>query len=322
MVVAGHIDFSEIGSSFISYLYTFNVSIFFFVSGLLWKDQPFKKFPVFMKTKFKSILVPYAVFFVISLIYGRVIVKYVFHEYVIPFNSVDTIKALIFGSQWLNSVPTFNFALWFLPIFFISNCCFFFLQLIKSKKLFTLLFVCLIIISVPLQTFIPGRPIFSINVLPVSLVIMAAGYVWSRWLKSPKVPLAAIVIMLIFSLWVTAVYPGNISGIKTYWFFPSAIASILIYLRVAKDFRGSSLLRFLGAESLLIYGLHGLVANFYRFTPINSFFSTYWSGLMLWLLNLLFVIGITATMAYLYRRFSQAIRNSNKTITTNESVLF
>lgn len=310
MVVAGHIDFSEIGSSFISYLYTFNVSIFFFVSGLLWKDLPFRKFPVFLKTKIKSILIPYAVFFVVSLIYGRVIVKYVFHEYVIPFNSVDTIKALIFGSEWLNSVPTFNFALWFLPIFFISNCCFFLLQLIKSKKVFIFLFLCLIIVSIPVQTFIPGRPIFSINVLPVSLVMMAAGYVWSSWLKSPKIPLVAIVVMLIFSLWVTAVFPGNIAGINTYWFFPSAIVSILIYLRVAQDLNGSSLLRLFGAESLLIYGLHGLVANIYRFTPLNSFFSTYWSGLMLWLLNLLFVIGISATLAYAYRRFIHARRQT------------
>lgn len=319
MVVAGHIDFTEIGSSFLSYLYTFNVAIFFFVSGFLWKNQHLNQFPKFLLSKFKSVLIPYFIFFCISLLYGHLVIKHFFHEYVIPFNLFDTARALLFGSEWLNSVPTFNFALWFLPIFFIANCCFYFLQLVRSRILFVLILICLICISIPVQQLIPGRPLLSINVLPVALTLMGAGYVWSKWLNNPPLKLYVVVLMLVFSLWVTALYPGNIAGINTLWYFPSAVVSILIYFRVAQDFRGSYLLRFLGAESLLIFGLHSLVANFYRFTPLNSFFSTYWSGLMLWLTNLLFVVGVTAAIVFFVKLlFRKAVKALNLANTQNK----
>lgn len=312
MVVSGHIDFAGIGSSFVSYLYTFNVAIFFFVSGLLWKSQSIKYFPTFLRSKTKTILVPYLVFFCISIFYGFVVVKRVFNEFVIPFNIGDVSKALLYGSEWLNSVPTFNFALWFLPIFFISNCCFFLLQQIKSRLLFGIVLLSLVIVSIPVQALIPGRPVLSINVLPVSLVLMGAGYVWSKWLGNPRISLGILSIMLIFSLWVTASYPGNISGINSYWFFPSAIVSILIYFRIAQDFKSSLLLRFLGIESLYIYGLHGLVANMYRFTPVQQFFANYWSGLMLWLVNLLFVIAVSSALVILARGTIAAARSLRK----------
>ena len=110
VVAMGHIDYTGIGGSFIVYLYTFNVALFFVIAGYTWRAKPGVPMWAIIAQKFRQIYVPIVVLFAISLFYGHVIVRYVFGQYVIPFEWRPTLKALLFSSEWLNTVPTFNFA--------------------------------------------------------------------------------------------------------------------------------------------------------------------------------------------------------------------
>lgn len=311
-IAMGHIDYAGVGGPFISYLYTFNVALFFTVAGFTWREKPGQTLWSALVTKFRQIYVPYIVLFVISILYGHIVNRYVFRQYVIPFEWKATLKAFLFSSEWLNSVPTFNFALWFLPLFFISSVIFHFLQKVRNRYIWTSIVVLILAASVPIQQLIPGRPIVNINVVPVAVVFMACGYQLKKRVSVERLNPLVLVLLAVFSLLAAYYFPGNVSGIGSYWFYPGALCSFILYLRVAQEVKSSSLLSYIGRNSLLIFGIHALIANTYPFTNILNYLSHSWSGLILYLVNLAYVVGGSVVVVMIYRKSKAVIAEAGK----------
>lgn len=303
VVAMGHIDATGIGGSFVSYLYTFNVALFFIIAGYMWRDKPGVSLWSVVKLKFRQIYVPYLVLFGVSLLFGHIVMRYLFRQYVIPFEFIPTVRALAFSSEWLNSVPTFNFALWFLPIFFIATLAFQLLQKVRNVPAYLLIVLALLALSIPFQQLLPGRPILNINVLPVAVAFMACGFLLRKYVDVRRIQFPLLVLMFVFTLLASYVYPGNVSGIGTYWYFPSALASFVLYLRLAQQFESSWLLGYIGRNSLIIFGIHGLAAASYPFSRIPTLFAK-WDGLMMYLINLSYVVlgSVVAVMLYRWAR--------------------
>lgn len=302
IIIMGHMDASALGAGFISSLYTFNVALFFIVAGYTWRPKAGQSFWAGATSKFRTIYVPYVVLFAVALFYGHIVVRYVYQDYVIPFEWGATLKALLYGSEWLNSVPTFNFALWFLPIFFIASVVFPLLQKISNRWVYGGVVLALALAALPFQELLPGRPIVNINVLPVALVLMACGYLLKRYLDIANVSVLALFALLGFTVWAMFNHAGNISAIGSYWFFPLAVTSFVLCLRVAHEFRTSTFLIFIGTNSLLMFGLHGLVGNTYAHTHIQDYLSRGWSGLALYLANLAYNLLATFAVVLVYRQ--------------------
>lgn len=299
LVVIGHMDTSQIGGGIISYIYSFHMPLFFWISGYLMYSSKSIKFKEFFIKKFRTIIIPYIIFFVVSIFYGHIIVRYIFKQYVIVFNLKDTLKALFLSSDWLNSVPTFNFPLWFLMIFFITVIVFYFLDRIQKISIFIIVLFLLSIITIPIQKYIEGRPAFSINVLPASLTFMGIGYLFRKYEDKIKINPISLFLMFTFTLWSSYMYPENIQGIKHYIYFVSATASILIYYYIAKDISGSKLLQYIGQNSLIILGTHMLFSYSYQFTFIKKFFSQYWDGVIIFIINLIYILVLCLIISYL-----------------------
>lgn len=301
VVIMGHLDASGIGGSFVVYLYSFNVALFFVVAGYMWRDKPGVGFLQITARKFRQIYVPYIVLFVISLLYGHLVVRYLYGEYVIPFGFRATAKAFLFASDWLNSVPTFNFALWFLPIFFISTVAFQLMQKARNRLVVYIpLLVALMLVSPLVQQVIPGRPPLTINVLPVALAFMGCGHLIRRWLDVRHIPVIALVPLFAFTLVISYCFGGNVESIGTILYFPSALASFVVYLRIAMDLESSRFLGYVGRNSLIIFGIHGLVANTYTHTRIPEAFGN-WNGLMTYLINVAYVVLVSVFLVKSYR---------------------
>ncbi|MET0734038.1 MAG: acyltransferase family protein [Microbacterium sp.] len=302
IVAMGHIDYTAMGGAFVTYLYTFNVALFFIVAGYMWKPRPGVSVWRITARRFQQIYVPYVVLFTVSLLWGHIVVRRVFDQYVIPFELVPTLKALVFSSEWLNTVPTFNFALWFLPIFFLTSVAFEFFQFLRGRAILYIAAVVVVLaLSLPFQWLVPGRPILNINVLPVGLVLMAAGYLIRKHLRIPPSPIPLVIVLWIVSLGVAIFIPGNISDIRSYLYYPSAIASFLLYLGLARRIEGSAFLGYVGRNSLLLFGLQGLVASTWPFTGIPALLEPYWDGLMLYAANLVYVLGVSVAVVAAYR---------------------
>ncbi|KQZ82084.1 hypothetical protein ASD56_14435 [Microbacterium sp. Root166] len=312
VVIMGHVDLSAVGGAFISYLYSFNVALFFIVAGYLWKDKPGQGFFAFAVVKARQIYLPYVVLFCVSLLYGHLIVRYVFGEYVIPFDFVDSVKALLFSSEWLNSVPTFNFALWFLPIFFISTLVFWVLQRVRDMRIYVPLIVIIALSALPFQSMLPGRPILAINVLPVALAFMGFGFLLRRWVPVGRIPWLALVGLFGVSIILAWQFPGNVAGVGTLWYFPGAVASFIVYLRIARDIESSSFLAYVGEYSLLMFGLHSLVAKSYLFTGTTRLFDEWASGLMGYVLNVTYVVIGTFIIVKVYRWVRERVADARR----------
>lgn len=302
LVIIGHMNTSQIGGGIITYIYSFHMALFFWCTGYLSfnsksNNQNFFKF--FIK-KFKKIIIPYILFFCISLLYGHFIVRNIFDQYVIPFNLKDSLKALVYSSEWLNTVPTFNFALWFLPTLFITTIIFYFITKIKKPYLFALVILLLSFVTIPLQqrVFI-GRPILSLNAIPGALVFMGIGYLFRQYESKIKLSKIVLLALFCFSLWGSYAYQGNIQSIGHYIYFAIAIACILVFYYISKDLSSSNILKFIGKNSLIYLGLHSLISYSYQFTKIQDYFIGQWNGIMTFAINLLYIIILSGIIILL-----------------------
>ncbi|MBN1331374.1 acyltransferase family protein [Candidatus Dojkabacteria bacterium] len=290
-VIMGHSNSAPIGNSIIAYIYTFHMPLFFWITGYLAYGRKQKEFLEYLVHKIRKIYIPYTIFFCLSLIYGHIIVRYIFGQYIIPFNLKDTLIVFFYSSEWLNHIPTFNLALWYLPVLFFTSIVFYFVIRLKDIRLIILFTIVIAIITVPVQSLLPPGPVLGIDVIPASLTFMCAGYLFKHFEAEIKISPFFLLPMFAFTLWYAYNYSGHIADLPNYLFFISALLSIFIYYRLAQDLSRSSLLAFWGESSLIIYGLHSLVNHAYPYTKIPDYY-TNWEGLAVFLLNLLFTLMV------------------------------
>ena len=86
---------------------------------------------------------------------------------------LTNLKDLIFSGQWL-AEHSGNFTLWCLQLLYFVASKFFEIIAVYLNKSFAVLFLCYS--TVTIQSIMPVRPIFHINVLPAALVFMRLGY--------------------------------------------------------------------------------------------------------------------------------------------------
>lgn len=263
LVVAGHS-----GSPIRNYIYTFHMPLFFFISGFLRYGQGEKKAKDFLKSKTKSIIIPYIIFWMISmLIYNNVF--YLITNGSIPDFGLNQIKGLILGGKWLSSYSN-NFPLWYLQLFFISIIIFELIIRTKKPKFIAFLTGLLVSFTLPFQQFLPGRPIFHINVLPAAIVFLTIGYAFAYCLKEIKITEKitnnkCIGTIFIIIGWILASKNnGDISNIKSVIYFASASLTILGIYTISEKLINNEFINRIGNESLYILGLHILTIPYAR----------------------------------------------------------
>lgn len=311
LVVAGHS-----GSPIRNYIYTFHMPLFFFISGFLRYGQRDKKAKEFLKSKFKSIIIPYIVFWMISmLLYNNVF--YLITNSSIPDFGLNQIKGLILGGKWLSSYSN-NFPLWYLQLFFISIIVFELIIRIKKPKLTAFLTGMLVSLTVPFQQLLPGRPIFHINVLPAAIVFLTIGYAFAYCLKEIKIiekitNNKCIGTIFIIVGWILASKNnGDISNIKSVIYFASASLTILGIYTISRKLINNDFIIRIGSESLYILGLHILTIPYVR--PFSKYIcnavglnNVFFNNFLIVTFSILICIGIIdlyrMTINYIKKEF-------------------
>ena len=254
---------AHVSSRFAMYIYTFHMPLFFWVSGFLRYSAKDKPFIQFLKSKTKTTIIPYIIFwFLTVVIYANGFQLFYYHM-LAPL-TMNTLKGLLFGGHWL-AETTNNFAIWYLQLYFIAAIIF---EIIirHFNKLFKFLsFILISISTVPFQHFLPGRPAFHINVLPAALSFMLIGYFSKHLIQKKrnyiinKPQSFCISILLLIVGWrISTIHYGDISNINSYLFFIGASLSILGIYILSGFFTNSNFLKYIGSKTLYILGLHGL----------------------------------------------------------------
>lgn len=108
LVVTGHIYTNTI---IFNWLYSFHMSLFFFVAGWVYKKKPVL---LDLKRRFQTIVIPYFTFGVIILIYWAVLERH-FRE-----SSMGRFESFLGLLRGQYDYLDFNVHLWFLPCFFMT----------------------------------------------------------------------------------------------------------------------------------------------------------------------------------------------------------
>lgn len=259
-VVAGHT-----GSSFTNWFYAFHMALFFFVSGYLrygkkdkssWKD--------FIKKRAKTSIIPYVVFWFISVLYAYGYGFALYKELPKPIE-LEAYKGLLLGGETLY-LNTNNFPIWYLQFYFIGSIVFEFIIRYFNKYFKVITFIILLIVTIPIQKAIPGRPIFHIDVLPSALIYMLFGYYFKHLLDNKKleevksnIPIG--IFILVFGWGISMRYGGSIADVGGYSYLVGAALIIVgLYILSVKLINSKKLL-YIGEKTLYILGLHCLTRD-------------------------------------------------------------
>lgn len=251
-VVAGHS-----GSCLTSFYYTFHMGLLFMISGWLLSEKAHEKASVFVKKRIRGVLVPYSVFFAVSIIYAELAAAWDGGFFPL---TVNHLKAFALGGTYLSQY-TVNLPLWYLFLYFIASIIYF-LLLRLSDRAKAVTAVILIFVTIPFQNLLPDRPILFVNILPPALVYMLFGYAVKRIVQERGNIQAGAV--LVFVGWYSSLIRGggiDIAHITDNIYYVESFCTIMGLYLLAFKMRPSKMLEYIGKRSLYILGLHSLIAN-------------------------------------------------------------
>lgn len=244
LVVLGHAAIPEISKVFI---YAFHMHLFFFLSGLFF--SPGNSFHGFVAKKIRTLIFPYFFygFFAYVVWIFRVVVM---HGMV---NSVDLIQPLI------NLLTLGEF--WFLPVLFVVSVLFYKLHMYVTLPLLPVMVAACALFHYVFREYYLV-PLFGIFVHAINaLGFYAAGYIFRKYdLCVPA--MVSVLAIVLFIVCFQFGYP--VYGLETIGFIDNhayaytlAFCGIIAVVFISRLISHNAVLSFLGANSLLIYLLHG-----------------------------------------------------------------
>ena len=171
LVVFGHCP--QVPYTVYCVIYGFHIPLFFMIAGYLTYRKTGRSLVQTIRKKAKTILIPYVVFWGISLVISQIFFEYsAFSKAWI----LQTGKGLLLGDKYLNVQ---NFPLWFLPTYFICSILFTAIMKFSKRQFGALLIIAGSFCSVWLQhvTDSINRAVpWSFQVIPAALFFMLTGY--------------------------------------------------------------------------------------------------------------------------------------------------
>ena len=182
LVVSGHLEFSIFG---MFPPYSFQLALFFFISGMLFKDRYIDNVSEYFLRRIKSLLVPYFSYEVFYLLITLALVP-VIGEF---FGATPSLKNF-FITPFLNGHQLFLCApLWFVPQLFITLIVFLFLMRvlrpIENKYVHLVFFALLGITAIPVWKYTPVHtPLALVGMRTVfSLFFVYLGHYYVKHIK-------------------------------------------------------------------------------------------------------------------------------------------
>lgn len=182
LVVSGHLEFSLLG---IFPPYSFQLALFFFISGCLFKDKYLNEVSTFVERRIKSLLVPY---FWYNLFYMGVtilIAKLTGKFWGMPLSFKNFfVTPFLNGHQFDLSCP-----LWFVTQLFMTMITFLFLfralnAVTKNKYVHLAFFTVLGVLAIPFQKLFAVTPVMLVVIRTMfSMFFVYLGYFYTHFIK-------------------------------------------------------------------------------------------------------------------------------------------
>ena len=182
LVVSGHLEFSLLG---IFPPYSFQLALFFFISGCLFKDKYLNDVATFVERRIKSLLVPYFWYNLFYMLVTILIAKLTGKFWGMPLSFKNFfVTPFLNGHQFDLSCP-----LWFVTQLFMTMITFLFLFRVlnavsKNKFVHLIFFTILGIFAIPFSKWFALTPLMLIVIRTMfSLFFVYLGYFYVHYIK-------------------------------------------------------------------------------------------------------------------------------------------
>lgn len=240
-----------------TWIYSFHIPLFFIISGFLLKLNKNKDTKSMILKKFKSLMVPYILFSIISIL----------GHYLINDLSYMILKKSIFNTITLFGVE----ALWFLPALFISESIFLYEKnnIDKNKykilfyiNIFLIIYIFMLIDKKNYNSVIENFTIVLVRSI-VALFFINIGYYLYKVISKINLKIYQIFILAIISV-VFSKLNGSVNLYSVqfdnlFLYVLNSIIGSFLTISIAKKINGSKALEFLGQNTLIIMATHQLI---------------------------------------------------------------
>lgn len=265
-MVIGHANFGDLFSVYKS---SFNMPIFFFISGYLFQPDHYDKFFPYLRKKCRTLLIPYCTFAVITIIYCLFVN---FGSNAIVYDVLNSMKGLIWSNQAIFPITG---AIWYLQCTFIIEIVFFLLYKHFSNIVLVLFIIAFLLLG-PVLTCLGISLPFSIDTALCGIVFYALGFCLKKTDLDKKLlkNVNSIFVILIFIVNLIFIFLNGEVNPRTciYNFVPlfyiNACVSIYIYWILSIKLSKCKILIclknnivYIGINSIVYLGLNQIILN-------------------------------------------------------------
>lgn len=253
LVIFGHITHIP---ALRSYIWSFHIPLFFFISGLLFSRQKHGSSAVFFRSRIKGLLIPYVVFYLLTLLYWILIERRTRGG---DCSVGSQVFGLFYGTYSLDYMY-FNGALWFIPCLFSIQLIHWFVSKLGDWRYVLAVMLLLNVIGLSLMQYLAWLP-WGINAAMIAGIYYSMGdaskglYKKSdvfRWPVTVCIIVAGIAVQYcLSSVAVTDLAALRIGSPVLY--IPVAVVGIITYCMLSKLIAHNALLEWLGRNSLVLF---------------------------------------------------------------------
>ncbi len=247
------------------YIYSFHMPLFFFLSGYVHKDKPFWEF---LKSKVKTLYIPYVLFSLASwLYYWTRHIRY--ERYSLIESHVTKLSSIITGTAYNGG----NNPIWFLPCILLVSVAFLLLNQKITKPFVKNLIILKMSLSGYLLSVFIVKMFFYADVAFTGVVFYFLGYFvkqkgYLEYISQLRKGIIYLGILLLGLLHIITAYlnihialisrvnmAGNLLG-NYFLFYGAALLGIAAFLIISYRIQYIQLLNYCGMNTLVILGAH------------------------------------------------------------------
>ncbi|HEX9059905.1 MAG TPA: acyltransferase family protein [Clostridia bacterium] len=257
LVMFAHAPISNTLSKFI---YAFHMPLFFFISGYLFNSNKYTNGANFIKSKFKTLIMPFFVFSFVNSLFWLVLRRFSNHSGISVYKPFLGMFVAIRGTDWTVCQAT----LWFVAALFMAELIFYFtLHVTKSTRYLIIILICYSIIGCAYSRFVHVSLPWSIDVSFVGILFFGIGYLIRQnnifeTYKIVKVSLLPVYVLL----WIVIAWlNSNISMFSGVYgnyilFYLSAIAGVFAFIILCKNIKLVRFITYIGENTFVFLAFH------------------------------------------------------------------
>jgi acyltransferase len=268
LVILGHAD---IPVSLKTYIYTFHMPLFFFLSGYLYTLKKFPNLKVFLSKRTMSLILPYLCFSLVAYIWFLL----VFHFGLVDYH--NNLLTPLIGSVIAirKSIWTVHSgALWFVACLFCTEILFYLISKIGRTKKVIGFYLILISVLGCFYNKMVGQPLpWSIDVAMISVGFYGAGFLYKEYQSKLDrfINIKTFVLLIVMNIgtgYLNFIHSGervdfyNSSLGNIFLFYISAFSGIGAVLILIQRVKRNKSLQYIGKNSLVYLALHQKIVFF------------------------------------------------------------